>query len=76
MSTPAAISAPAPLPPPVVVKPGIPSGLMALTGIQKAAVLMVILGEQTSADVLRELDEDECGVLVVRYKILALCVII
>jgi flagellar motor switch protein FliG len=30
-----------------------------LTGLQKAAVLMVILGEDTSASVLRELDEDE-----------------
>jgi flagellar motor switch protein FliG len=30
-----------------------------LTGLQKAAVLMVILGEETSATVLRELDEDE-----------------
>ena len=30
-----------------------------LTGSQKAAVLMVILGEDTSASVLRELDEDE-----------------
>ena len=30
-----------------------------LTGLQKAAVLMVILGEDTSATVLRELDEDE-----------------
>jgi flagellar motor switch protein FliG len=32
---------------------------VALTGMQKAAVLMVILGEDTSAVVLRELDEDE-----------------
>ncbi len=30
-----------------------------LTGMQKAAVLMVILGEETSATVLRELDEEE-----------------
>jgi flagellar motor switch protein FliG len=30
-----------------------------LNGIQKAAVLMVILGEETSAILLRELDEDE-----------------
>ena len=30
-----------------------------LTGMQKAAVLMVILGEETSAAVLRELDEEE-----------------
>lgn len=30
-----------------------------LTGIQKAAALMVILGEETSAAVLRELDEEE-----------------
>ncbi|HXE15430.1 MAG TPA: flagellar motor switch protein FliG [Bryobacteraceae bacterium] len=30
-----------------------------LSGMQKAAVLMVILGEDTSAGVLRELDEDE-----------------
>jgi flagellar motor switch protein FliG len=59
MSTPAAISAPVNLPAPIVAKPAIPSGLAALTGIQKAAILMVILGEQTSADVLRELDEDE-----------------
>jgi flagellar motor switch protein FliG len=30
-----------------------------LSGMQKAAVLMVILGEDTSASLLRELDEDE-----------------
>ena len=30
-----------------------------LTGSQKAAILMVILGEETSASVLRELEEDE-----------------
>lgn len=30
-----------------------------LSGIQKSAILMVILGEQTSSDVLRELDEQE-----------------
>jgi flagellar motor switch protein FliG len=30
-----------------------------LTGAQKAAVLMVILGDETSANVLRELDEEE-----------------
>jgi flagellar motor switch protein FliG len=30
-----------------------------LNGVQKASVLMVILGEQVSAEVLRELDEDE-----------------
>ncbi len=59
MSTSAAVSAPIPLPAPVAAKPVIPSTPTGLTGIQKAAVLMVILGEQTSADVLRELDEDE-----------------
>ena len=39
--------------------PGTPGQKAALTGIQKAAVLMVILGEDTSATVLRELDEEE-----------------
>jgi flagellar motor switch protein FliG len=61
MSTPAAISPPAPPPAPIAIvpKPPVPSGASALTGIQKVAVLMVILGEQTSSDLLRELDEDE-----------------
>jgi flagellar motor switch protein FliG len=60
MSTPApAISLPAPPPATVAAKPPMRMGSLGLTGIQKAAVLMVILGEQTSADVLRELDEDE-----------------
>ena len=31
----------------------------ALPGIRKAAVLMIILGEQTSAEILRQLDEEE-----------------
>lgn len=30
-----------------------------LNGVQKAAVLMIILGDQVSADILRELDEEE-----------------
>src|SRR5208283_342848 len=59
MSTSAAVSAPIPLPAPIPARPATASGPTALTGIQKAAVLMVILGEQTSADLLRELDEDE-----------------
>lgn len=59
MSTTAAVSAPIPLAAPIPARPAIESGPTALTGIQKAAVLMVILGEQTSADLLRELDEDE-----------------
>jgi flagellar motor switch protein FliG len=33
--------------------------VVGLTGVQKAAVLMVILGEQLSAELLRELDEEE-----------------
>ncbi|MBV9081220.1 MAG: flagellar motor switch protein FliG [Acidobacteriaceae bacterium] len=45
-----------PVPAPVPVA-GAPS--RALTGLQKAAVLMVILGEQTSATVLRQLDDVE-----------------
>lgn len=39
--------------------PGKTEAGLALRGMQKAAVLMVILGEETSASVLRELDEDE-----------------
>jgi flagellar motor switch protein FliG len=58
MSTPA-LSLSSPLPAPAGGKAPMPRALMTLTGIQKAAVLMVILGEQISADVLRELDEDE-----------------
>ena len=58
MSTAAAMSAPTPLPVQISPKPAIASRT-SLTGVQKAAVLMVILGEQTSADLLRELDEDE-----------------
>jgi len=30
-----------------------------MPGVKKAAILMIILGDQTSADILRELDEDE-----------------
>lgn len=30
-----------------------------IPGVRKAAILMVILGEQTSADILRQLDEEE-----------------
>jgi flagellar motor switch protein FliG len=37
----------------------LPRSASKLNGIQKAAVLMVILGEETSAILLRELDEDE-----------------
>ena len=39
--------------------PGKTASPPALSGMQKAAVLMVILGEDTSAGLLRELDEDE-----------------
>jgi flagellar motor switch protein FliG len=35
----------------------------ALPGLRKAAILLVILGEQTSAEVFRELDEDEVATL-------------
>src|SRR5580704_857619 len=31
----------------------------ALTGLRKVAILMIILGDQTSAEILRQLDEDE-----------------
>jgi flagellar motor switch protein FliG len=33
--------------------------LARLSGVRKAAILMVVLGESSSADILRELDEDE-----------------
>jgi flagellar motor switch protein FliG len=49
MSTPAPVSVPATV---TRVTPG-------LTGVQKAAILMVILGEETSGALLRELDEEE-----------------
>ena len=42
-----------------VTPPPAPSATAGLSGVQKAAVLMVILGEQTSAELLRELDEEE-----------------
>lgn len=67
MSTTAAETAPQPaLPPPPAkalpppVAPPIPAPpVPQLSGIQKAAVLMIILGDQVSADILRELDEEE-----------------
>ena len=31
----------------------------AVPGIRKAAILMIILGDQTSAEILRQLDEEE-----------------
>ena len=33
------------------------------TGISKAAILMIILGDQTSAEIFRELDEEEVQLL-------------
>ena len=45
--------APAPQPAPVAVAKS------TLTGAQKSAILMVILGEQVSSEVLRQLNEDE-----------------
>ena len=30
-----------------------------MPGVQKAAILMVIMGDQVSAEILRQLDEDE-----------------
>ena len=44
--------------PPALVAASTSHGIK-LSGLQKAAVLMVILGEDTSASVLRELDEEE-----------------
>lgn len=44
------------LPPPAHVPSARTS---ALTGTQKSAILMIILGDQASADILRELDEEE-----------------
>jgi flagellar motor switch protein FliG len=55
MST-TATAQPVPANPP---RPPRPNGSPKLTGLQKVAVLMVILGEDTSASVLRELDEEE-----------------
>jgi flagellar motor switch protein FliG len=46
-------------PPAVTALANLPRSASKLSGIQKAAVLMVILGEETSATLLRELDEDE-----------------
>jgi flagellar motor switch protein FliG len=34
-----------------------------ITGVQKAAILLVILGEQVSSEILRQLDEDEVHLL-------------
>jgi flagellar motor switch protein FliG len=50
------MSTPAPLPVPASTPARIPPSL---TGAQKAAILMVILGEETSGALLRELDEEE-----------------
>src|SRR5580700_5384376 len=35
------------------------SGAPPLPGIRKAAILMIILGEKTSAEILRQMEEDE-----------------
>ena len=35
------------------------SGKEQLTGVRKAAILMVMLGEEASSSLVRELDEDE-----------------
>jgi flagellar motor switch protein FliG len=44
----------------VLPAPPSPSGrTLSLTGTQKSAVLMIILGDKSSADILRELDEEE-----------------
>jgi flagellar motor switch protein FliG len=45
------------MPLPVPASPNLP--VAHLNGLHKAAILMVILGEQTSAEVLRQLDEAE-----------------
>ncbi len=45
------------MPLPVPVSANLPA--TQLSGLNKAAILMVILGEQTSAEVLRQLDEQE-----------------
>lgn len=71
MSTPTTTPANTPAPAAVSASPANPSAValsalvnssrpeLKLTGIQKAAVLMMTLGEETSATLLRELDEDE-----------------
>lgn len=35
------------------------SGVPNVPGIRKAAILMIILGDQASAEILRQLDEEE-----------------
>lgn len=57
----AAVSSPPANPPALALSALVNSSRpeLKLTGIQKAAVLMMTLGEETSATLLRELDEDE-----------------
>lgn len=38
-------------------------GLQVLSGLQKSAMLLILLGEEASAEVMREMDEDEVQVL-------------
>jgi flagellar motor switch protein FliG len=40
-----------------------PSSSPTMPGIRKAAILMIILGEQVTADILRQMDEDEVQAL-------------